>query len=283
MAALGGRQLVESDECELFDAETGKWSRLPQPIRQRAFNPAVVAVQRGAAHRLYAIGGHINGKESLDSCEFLDIGDDQWTLIEARLEEPRSVTCAVLLDHTTVVICGGHNDLSTLRLCESLDLNTHTFSPFPDMLEHRCAHAGVHYNGTIVVLGGLIVTGKRGYTDETATCEQFDPAVFKWTPFASLHECRKYFGAAVVEGKIYAASACFATDSVEVYDGSAWSIVTRMPGKTRCWISPVALGGKLVITKDTGEVDAYDPATKLWSVLPSMIPGDHEYVAAISF
>ena len=41
------------------------------------------------------------------------------------------------------------------------------------------------------------------------TCEQFDPAIFKWTPFAPLNEGRHDFGAAVVEGKIYAASGAF--------------------------------------------------------------------------
>ena len=256
---------------ELFDVETDMWSKLPSMNRNRAYYPGVVTIQRIAGHRIYVVGGYDDAGEMLNSCEFLDVGESQWTLLEATMTTSRCFTCAVLLDHTTAVICGGDDGREILASCERLDLTTHTFSPFPDMLEPRRGHAGVHYNGTIVVIAGSRLHG--------CTCEQFDPAAFKWTPFAPLNEGRQCFGAAVVEGKIYAAGG---QDDIEVYDGSVWSTVTQLPqSHRRPWT--VALGGKLVVIGDScDEVDIFDPDTDSWSRL-SKRPQYRYHNTAVSF
>ena len=258
---------------ELLDSETGVWTKLPSMNVERAFYPIAVAIQRRAANRIYMFGGGIDDANKLDSCEFLDVGDDRWTLLEARMNTPRSCACAVLLDHTTIVICGGFTSGADngVSSCESLDLNTHTFSPFPDMLMPRFGHAGVHYNGTIVVIGG----GGRG-----RACEQFDPAVFRWTPFAPISEERGgYVDAAVVNGKIYAS--IIYDRSVQVYDGAAWITVAQVPRPFPSGTA-VALGGRFVVIHSHGpEVDVFDPATNSWSLIYTTPKS--RYRIAISF
>ena len=244
---------------EILDSETGMWTKLPDMNVKRSHYPSAMAVQRGARDRIYMLGGGDYNDNVLDSCEFLDVGDDQWTLLEAKMATPRTCACAVLLDHTTIVVCGGavYDDETGVSSCESLDLTTHTFSPIPDMLVPRFGHAGVHYNGTVVVVGGA---------SRENTCEQFDPAVFKWTPFAPVSEDDVgYVDAAVVNGMIYARIAH--DGSVRVYDGAAWTVVTRVPRSVTAG-TVVALGGKLcVIHSYQTRADVFDPATNSWSIL----------------
>lgn len=251
------RQTAPSLLGRLFDSETGLWTDLPPVNAKRARYPGTVAIEWGAGHRIYMVGGGMKGAV-LDTCEFIGVGDDQWTLLDAKMFTPRTRGRAIMLDDTTIVVCGGeNNDENSLASCESLDLATHTFSAFPDMLEPRYSPAGVHYNGTVVVIGGTY--GQK-------MCEQFDPAVFKWTPFAPI-DCNDPIEAVVVEDKIYAIDVYSA--SVWEYDGAAWVVVMA---SFLCKYRPAiaALGGKIaVITWHSTNVDVFDPATKLWSCLPT--------------
>lgn len=264
--------LEQRVSCDLFDSETGLWTRLPEMVVERLYYPSIMAIQRGAGHRIYIFGG---GKHEniLDSCEFIDVGESEWTLLEARMATRRHGARAVLLDHTTIVICGGYDGEQELASCDCLDLTTHTFSPFPDMLESRSPHAGLHYNGTIVVLGGQ-------YGPDPSS-EQFDPAVFKWTPFPPLEGSCQEDGAAVVDGKIYAIDVNF---GVHVYAGAAWTAVTEMPPSRYSYIAAsVALGGKLVfVPAYRNDADVFDPDTNSWDLLPKMAR-DRGEVTAISF
>ena len=272
IAVVGGHPLDgDLTVCRLFDADTEQWSGLPSTTVGRGFWPAVAVVRRKKCHRIYVFGGR-DGGWRLDSCEFLDVDEDQWTLLGAKMARPRSSACAVLLDDTTIVICGGAStyDKET-DSCESLDLNTHTFSPFPDMLAPRYGHAAVRYNETIVALGGH---------DKRKTCEQFDPAVCKWTPFPPLSEGRAYPGAAVVENNIYVAG-----DSmwVDMYDGAVWERVMFLPPR-REHCTAVALGGKLVVLGGGSvEIDIVDPATRAALHLPSEIQCGRRCTVAVSF
>ena len=246
-------------EGELLDSETGAWAKIPAMNVNRSRHPSAVAIQQAGGHRIYMVGGGGEAECILNSCEFIDVGEDQWTLLEAKMTTARSRACAILLDHTTIVICGGFEQIDEISSCESLDLTTHTFSPFPSMMEPRGNHAGVHYRGTIVVLGGH---------HEQKTCEQFDPAVFKWTPFAPL-EWGLLTRAAVVEDTIYAVDVrnCF----VQVYDGTAWVIIGGLPLSYR-WHGPVvALGGKVVVVAEHDpDAVVLDPANNSWSRLTVM-------------
>lgn len=177
---IGGEDSALLDSCEMFDKETSEWTALPSMSTKRCLDPGVVVQEVAGRHRVYVFGGY-EGEGDLDSCEYLDVGDDKWTLVEARMSTPRSGTAAVLLDHNTAVVCGG-DEKKRLSSCESFDLVCHTFSPFPDMSESRCCHAAVLYNHSIVVIGGQ----DQGW-NYLASCEQFDRAENKWVSFPSLN------------------------------------------------------------------------------------------------
>ena len=271
----GTPQQVVSGSSELIDVQTKKVTFSPRVCHVRDQGPGVAVVRREAGHRIYMFGGH-DRKVTLASCEFIDVVEGQfqgpWTRVDAEMLLARLYTCAVLLDHNTIVICGGRAMASAFLFvdCEAFDLTTHTFSPFPDMLEPRGEHAGVHYMGTIVVIGGF--TMKK-------SCEQFDPAIGKWTPFASLNEGRCLLGADVVENKIYVAGGY--RYSLEVYDGGAWLVVaTEIPR----WHprTVVCLGEEVgvIATKDCVEV--YNPYTNAWRKI-ELHTADYTHFLCVSF
>ena len=228
----------------------GKWIELPNMNTPRGdYSGAVVSELHGLP-RIFVFGGS-NCGDILDTCEFLDVGEDkpqaEWTMVEAKMTTaPRHYATATLLNQTIVIICGGYYIAS----CELFDLITLTFSSFPDLIKTRYGHASIHYNDTVVVLGGV---GKK-------TCELFDLVTNKWIAFPSLNEVHQCFGAAVIEEKIFVAGGEI-SDSVEVYDGCIWTVVTKLPAP-RANFTAIDLDGTLVVLGGTQEeIDVFDPAT----------------------
>ena len=265
---------VRYQTADLYDMTTGIWSRLPDMNVQRACRPGAVVVQRIHGPRIYVFGG-LNDTTDVDSCEFLDVDNGQWNLIEHTMNTPRSCACAVLLDNSTVVICGGFTSKnpSITGDCERFDLTSHTFSSFPPMIIPRASHAGVHYSGTIVVMGG------HYRSDDQCACEQFDQDMFKWIAFPSLNIPRTDFGAAVVGGMIYVAGD---NDCIEVYDGSVWNIVATIA--CRFFANAVVCDGKVVVLGMNKEGPVvYDPSTRSASLIPSNHVTVRRNMAVVSY
>ena len=284
IVVIGG--LSFGDTCrrvvQLYDTTTGRWSWLPELNVGREACPGAVVVQRIHGHRIYVFGGR-GDKGVLGSCEVLDVDDGQWSLIESTMDSPRSNTCAVLLDHDTVVICGGFTrdgGFGKTASCERFDLTCHTFSSFPGMMHARSRHAAVHYNGTVVVMGGH----EEGRSQ--ITCEQFDPDLLKWIPFPSLTKIRDTvnsraaIGAAVVGGMIYAAGYDI---HIEIYDGSAWNVMAPS-FMCRFFASVVACDGKVVVLGGfLHKIDAYDPSTHSISIFSGENPGASRHMVVVSY
>ena len=262
----GSRRIV----CDMFDTTTQTWSRMPNMRRKRESCAGMIVTQRGTDNFIYVFGGH-NNDVMLDSCEFLDVGKRKWTLLKTNMAMARTNACVVLLDHTTAVICGGWDGRNELTTCESIDLTTHTFSSFPDMMEIRAGHVGVHYDDTIVVIGGSI---------EKRTCEKFDKELSMWIRFASLNEGRDVLGAAVIGDKIYAVGGNF-MNSMEVYDGVLWLVLATVPYP---FCTAAAFGRSIVVCdvrKQT--VNAFNTDTHEWVDLPNANRLKWGYTAAVSF
>ena len=277
IVAIGGSSTMNicHRKVELYDMTTRTWSRLPDMRMGRGACPGAVVVQRTHGPRIYVFGGR-NTATRLDSCEFLDVGDGQWNLIESTMNTPRSGTCAVLLDHDTVVTCGGFtpNNPIVTASCERFDLTSHTFSSFPSMILPRACHAGVHYNGTVVVMGGY------GDIEENRICEQFDPGSLKWIPFAPLNFDRTGIRAAVIEGAIYVLGD---NTNIEVYDGSAWKIVPQAIPYQAYSYDVACHGNILTIGEINGWIYMYDTSIQQLNVIPDQIPDNRYRVATVSF
>ena len=272
--------------CKMFDAESGTWTDLPyMPAMEYAYFGYVV-VPRKACHRIYIFGGyHTAGSDYVgNECKFIDIEDNgKWTTIDERMSINRAWTCAVLLDHDTIVICGGNDQESfrSIRSCDRFDLTTHTFLSFPDMLTPRAGHAGVHYNGTIVVGGG--------YIDQTSTrtCEQFDPTIGEWRSFPYLNYTHVDAGWTVVGDMIYAVGGRnWKGEGIEIYDGWAWKALNIPPyAYTNInWSTAVTLGTNVAMFASTDDsMMMFDTATPRWNLIEKKTTFYHGRIYAVSF
>ena len=279
IVALGGNTSASTgtdlDSCELFDVDTMEWTNLPHMTTSRGKTPGIVVTYREGCHRVYVFGGSAGDTGysiPMNSCEFLDIGSDRWTLIDATMSKPRKKTCAVMLDENTVIICGGYGfPYDSCTSCDRFDLTSHTFSDFPKLRESRFEHAAVQYDGTIVVIGGF-------YTMKT--CERFNIVDNKWEPIASLNHGRSDFGACVIEDRIYVVGGAH---SIEVYDGSSWAIISFVHGlHTSC--RAVCIGHDLVmISEGPTDILTFDPITGKNDTLPCMIQPVRSCIGAVSF
>jgi len=130
--------------------------------------------------------------------------------------------------------------------------------------------------------------------------DEYDPATNTWTRKADMPTPRNHFLAAESGGKIYAidgrVGAVFVTmagitDVVEEYDpaGDKWKLVSRAP-TNRGDVSGAVLNGKIYVAggefQDSNRkmafwaVEAYDPATNSWEVLPHMQITRHGFAMA---
>jgi N-acetylneuraminic acid mutarotase len=135
------------------------------------------------------------------------------------------------------------------------------------------------------------------------TVEEYDPATNTWRQRASMPTPRNHATAGVVNGKIYViggrVGAAFISagssnvDVVEEYDpaADAWgSARARMPSARSAMASGVH-GGRIYVTGGEGQnaqmmytfraLEAYEPASNRWSLLPSMPVSRHGLAGAV--
>jgi N-acetylneuraminic acid mutarotase len=132
--------------------------------------------------------------------------------------------------------------------------------------------------------------------------EEYDPATNTWRPRATMPTPRNHATAGVVNGKVYViggrVGAAFISagssnvDVVEEYDpaADAWgSARARMPSARSAMASGVH-GGRIYVTGGEGQsaqmmytfraLEAYDPASNRWTLMPSMPVSRHGLAGA---
>ena len=135
------------------------------------------------------------------------------------------------------------------------------------------------------------------------TVEEYDPATNTWRQRSSMPTPRNHATTGVVNGKIYViggrVGAAFISagssnvDVVEEYDPAtdAWgSARARMPSARSAMASGV-YGGRVYVTGGEGQdsqrmytfraLEAYDPASNRWTILPSMPVSRHGLAGAV--
>lgn len=229
---------------------------LPQPPKNTSYTNYIIR-EVAEQYQIYVFGGVNPRRYELDACMVFE--DNKWTLLDAKMDEPRSHTTAVFLDHNTVVVCGGFDYFDKLTSkCEAFDLVSHTFKPFPSLIERRSCLSAISYNNTIVVISGF-----DGHL--ITTCEQFDKDKNKWVSFPSLNHGRMNSCATVVEDKIFVAGGgLYREDRVEMFDGVSWLVITRLIGTIYC-CAMASVGTTFVVIGNKDEVHVYDIITNTWS------------------
>jgi len=128
------------------------------------------------------------------------------------------------------------------------------------------------------------------------TNEAYDPATQKWETRSSMPTARNHAASGVVNGKIYViggrVGSAFIpvgsnTDIVEVYDPAIdqWGPLRQRMPHGRSAVACGTYNGKIYVaggeTQSTESMavfralEAYDPATNTWAILPSMPVGRH--------
>jgi len=133
--------------------------------------------------------------------------------------------------------------------------------------------------------------------------EEYDPAANTWRPRTSMPTARNHATAGVVNGKIYVIGGRVGTafitsgssniDVVEEYDPAtdAWGAPrARMPSARSAMASGV-YNGRIYVTGGEGQdtqrmytfraLEAYDPASNAWAILPSMPVSRHGLAGAV--
>jgi len=187
---------------------------------------------------------------------------------------------------------------------ESAVDNTWEYDPVADSYRalaplpvKRCSAQAELVNGKIYVIGGFtpMEKGKPG-TRVTGLNEVYDPATNRWEERSPMPTSRNHAFSGVVNGKIYmiggrqaagGAGAASPTDIVEEYDPAKdlWGNVKapmptpRSGGGSATYNGKIyAAGGELTTRQFSASfraLEAYEPATNTWTILPSMPVAKH--------
>jgi hypothetical protein len=134
-------------------------------------------------------GGFIQGTTITDRAERFDPSSELFTLIPARMRQPRAGFTATRLLDGRVLLAGGYYEVSsgTLNVTGSAELYdpaTKLFTDTGSMAHARSDHAALRLpDGRVLVTGGSELLG--GFLSDHATAEVFSPTTGTWSPWAS--------------------------------------------------------------------------------------------------
>jgi N-acetylneuraminic acid mutarotase len=246
-----------------YDPATDTWTQKKNmPL---ATHHAAVAAYDG---KLYLFGGQAQVEPGgspqmpIDNSWEYEPASDSWKAL-APLPSPRTAAVAAEVGGKIYVIGGasvhpGHKVVPlgpkvphrSLSLNDAYDPATNTWesrAPLPTARNH--AAIGV-VGGKIYVIGGRLASVQVTTGSNTNVVEVYDPAANHWGAVGMrMPTSRSGMGWATHDGKIYVAGG-------EIYNNSVFAVIRA--------------------------VEAYDPATNSWSILPTMLTARHGVnVAAI--
>jgi N-acetylneuraminic acid mutarotase len=171
--------------------------------------------------------------------------------------------------------------------------NWRALAPLP---VKRCSAVADEVGGKIYLIGGLEPMENGQGTRVSGRNEMYDPATNTWTERSPMPTARNHAFSGMVNGKIYVIGgrigagnipATTNIDVVEEYDPATnlWGVVKdRMPtprsgGGAATYNGKIYVGGGELQNRQLSAafraLEAYDPASKTWDVLPSMPSARH--------
>ncbi|GEM_PF-951570 len=207
-----------------------------------------------------------------------------WTT-RASMPNPRKFLGAVGASNGKIYMMGGWGgDVGYSAQLLEYDPTANTWTTRASMSTARMALAVVTTSdGKIYAIGGA-----DGSSGALATMEMYDPNTNTWTARASMSQGRYYFGAAVVNNKIYAIGGHgnpSPLTTVEEYDPATNTWVTRASMLTTQEGFGVAVAnGKIYVMggpNSLNVVEEYDPSTNTWRMRANM-PTGRLYLGAVA-
>jgi hypothetical protein len=169
--------------------------------------------------KIYAIGGHTIGGDTVASMEVFNPATDSWSAA-APMSGPRAEIAAAVIDNTIYVVGGdpssGSDPSIPLTTVEAYDVATNTWSTKSPMLTARHFPAAAAVNGTLYVIGG----------DGTGSVEAYNPGTDTWTTKAAMPGGVGSHRAAALNGLVYAVGGSPVT--VKIYNPVLDSWATQL-------------------------------------------------------
>ncbi len=245
-----------------YDPATNRWTK-KKPMALPSHHVAFTEYHG----KIYGFGGFTYPQSApplwvpINNAWEYDPSTDVWKALAPMPSKRGSAVAAVVGDKIYVIggvsTIPGSNDpglsqtvpQASVGTVEEYDPKENTWrerSPMPTPRNHATAGA---VNGKIYVIGGRVGAAFIGLASDISVVEEYDPATDKWSaPKARMPTTRSATASGVYNGRIYVAGG-------EYQD-------TRMMATFRA-------------------VEAYDPASNTWSVLPSMPVSRHGLAAGI--
>lgn len=263
--------------------------------------------------KMYVLGGLVGGSPTGYNWEY-DPAADKWT---ARKAMPRPAHHIMIAPYQNkIYVFGGFvrpqaaPGWQPINSSWAYDPATDSWTALAPMPTPRGAGQAAELGGKIYVLGGAHSNKpddpgapiSPGSPEQlvVGTVEAYDPATNTWQERAPMPTARNHFLAVADAGKLYAidgrVGSCFVTksgsiDLIEAYDPAAnlWQLAGR-DIVARGDVSGGVHDGLIYVAGAEGQnffwkytswlVDAFDPKTGTWTMLPHMQIARHGFAAA---
>ena len=288
----------------------GKW------IKLAAFpEPSEELLGAAAGGKLYVFAGLAPGWQPRGLVYEYDPAGDRWTKKKPMALPSHHVALATLNDKIYafggfVPPASGPPAWVPIDNAWQYDPATDSWKTLAPMPTKRGAAVAAAVGGKIYVIGGAsmhpgsaetVVHPARPHR-AVDTVEEYDPATNTWRARSPMPTARNHAGIGVVGGKIYVVggrlgaafiSVASNTNVVEEYDPATdqWGTVrARMP-TARSAVAYGVYGGRVYVAggeyQDSRmmaafrELEAFDPATNQWAILPTMPTPRHGLAGAV--
>src|SRR5580692_4135771 len=246
-----------------YDPPASKWTK-KKPMALPAHHLALTELNG----KIYVFGGFTEGKignlaawTPIDNAFEYDPVNDSWRAL-APMPTKRGAAVAATVGGKMYVIGGAttapgatnpaiHPTVAqrVLSTVEEYDPETNTWRTRASMPTPRNHTAAGAVNGKIYVIGGRVGAAFIGLASDISVVEEYDPASDKWSaPRSRMPTARSAIASGAINGRIYVAGGEFQDP--------------HMMATFRA-------------------VEAYDPATDSWSIMPSMPVSRHGLAAGM--
>ncbi|XP_056680756.1 kelch-like protein 29 isoform X1 [Monodelphis domestica] len=268
---VGGRQMVGMSQRSLaavtcWNPQNNKWYPLAAlPFYDREFFSVV-----SAGDNVYLSGGMESGVTLADVWCYMSLLDN-WNLV-SRMTVPRCRHNSLVYDGKIYTL-GGLGVAGNVDHVERYDTITNqweTVAPLPKAVHSAAATV---CGGKIYVFGGVNEAGRAA-----GVLQSYIPQTNTWSFIESPMIDNKYAPAVTLNGFIFILGGAYAR-ATTIYDPDKGSIKAGPNmNHSRQFCSAVVLDGKIYATGGIvssegpalGNMEAYEPTTNTWSLLPHM-------------